>query len=117
MNPLGWFGCFGRRMHLPSGNRILSPWVGCRGVVVSWHAEVVVSVVPFLIDVEGLASWVITLVVKAVAVVRVVGEAVVTCEHEVSHGPGITEFGEIPTEVGVVLFPGTRGFGGRGDRQ
>jgi hypothetical protein len=78
---------------------------------------VVVSVVPFLIDVEALASWVVTLVVKAMAVVRVAGEAVVTCGHKVSHGPGITEFGEIPTEVGVILFLGTRGFGGRGDRQ
>jgi hypothetical protein len=37
------------------------------------------------------------------------GEAVVTCEHEVSHGTGITESGEIPTEVGVVLFLRTRG--------
>jgi hypothetical protein len=24
MNPLGWFGCFGRRTPLPSGNHILS---------------------------------------------------------------------------------------------
>jgi hypothetical protein len=78
---------------------------------------VVVSVVILLIDVEALASWVITLVVKAVAIVRVTGEAVVTCGHEVSHGSGITEFGEIPTEVGVVLFLGTRRSKGRGDRQ
>jgi hypothetical protein len=58
---------------------------------------VVVSVVLLLIDVEALASWVVTLIVKAVAIVRVAGEAVVTCGHEVSHGSGITEFGEIHT--------------------
>jgi hypothetical protein len=62
-----------------------------------------------LIDVETLTSWVITLVVKAVAIVRVTGEAVVTCGHEVSHGTGITEPREITTEVGVVLFLRTRG--------
>jgi hypothetical protein len=39
--------------------------------------RVVVSVVILLIDVEALASWVVTLVVKAVAIVRVAGEAVV----------------------------------------
>jgi hypothetical protein len=32
-----------------------------------------------------------------------------TCGHEVSHGTGITEPGEIPTGVGVVFFLGTRG--------
>jgi hypothetical protein len=62
-----------------------------------------------LIDVETLTSWVITLVVKAVAIVRVTGEAVVTCGHEVSHGTGITEPREITTEVGVILFLRTRG--------
>jgi hypothetical protein len=65
-----------------------------------------------LIDVETLASGVVTLVVKAVAIVRVTREAVVTCGHEVSHGTGVTESGEIPTEVGVVLFLGTHGSGG-----
>jgi hypothetical protein len=73
---------------------------------------VVVSVVIFLIEVEALASWVATLVVKAVAIIRAAGEAVVTCRHEVSHGTGITESGEIPTEVRVVLFLGTHGSGG-----
>jgi hypothetical protein len=73
---------------------------------------VVVFVVIPLIDVETLATWVVTLVVKAVAIVRVTGEAVVTCGHEVSHGTGIMESGEIPTEVGVVFFLGTRGSGG-----
>jgi hypothetical protein len=69
----------------------------------------VIFVVIPLIDVETLATWVVTLVVKAVAIVRATGEAVVTCGHEVSHGTGITESGEISTEVGVVLFLGTRG--------
>jgi hypothetical protein len=82
------------------------------GVVISWHAEVVVFVVIPLIDVETLATWVVTLVVKAVAIVRVTGEAVVTCGHEVSYGTGITESGEIPTEVEVVFFLGTRRSGG-----
>jgi hypothetical protein len=65
-----------------------------------------------LIDVEALASWVATLVAKAVAIIRASGEAVVTCGHEVAHGTGITESGEIPTDIGVVLFLGTRGSGG-----
>jgi hypothetical protein len=76
------------------------------------HAEVVVFAMIPLIDVETLATWVATLVVEAVAIVRAAGEAVVTCGHEVSHGTGITESGEIPTEVGVVVFLGTRGSGG-----
>jgi hypothetical protein len=82
------------------------------GVVVSWHAGVVVLVVIPLIDVETLASWVVTLVVKVVAIVRAAGEAVVTCGYEVSHGTRITESGEIPTDVGVVLFLRTHGSGG-----
>jgi hypothetical protein len=57
-------------------------------------------------------AWVATLVAEAMAIVRAPGEAVVTCGHEVSHGIGITESGEIPTEVGVVVFLGTRGSGG-----
>jgi hypothetical protein len=69
------------------------------------------SVIP-LIDVETLATCVATLVVEVVAIVKAAGEAVVTCGHEVSHGTGITESGEIPTEVGVVVFLGTRGSGG-----
>jgi hypothetical protein len=73
---------------------------------------VIVFVVIPLIDVETLATWVVTLVAEAEAIVRVAGEGVVTCGHEVSHGTGITEFEEIPTEVGVVLFLGTRGSGG-----
>jgi hypothetical protein len=65
-----------------------------------------------LIDVVALASWVATLVVKAVAIIRAAGETVVTCGHEVTHGTGITESGEIPTDVAVVLFLGTHGSGG-----
>jgi hypothetical protein len=82
------------------------------GVVILRHAEVVVFAVIPLIDVETLAAWVVTLVAEAVAIVRAAGEAVVTCGHEVSHGTGITEFGEIPTEVGVIVFLGTRRSGG-----
>jgi hypothetical protein len=65
-----------------------------------------------LIDVETLATWVVTLIAKAVAIVRAARESVVTCGHKVSHGTGITKSGEIPTEVGVVVFLGTRGSGG-----
>jgi hypothetical protein len=83
-----------------------------RGVVFLRHAEVVVFAVIPLIDVETLATWVATLVAEAMAIVSAAGEAVVTCGHEVSHGTGITESGEIPTEVGVVVFLGTRGSGG-----
>jgi hypothetical protein len=72
------------------------------------HAEVVAFVVISLIDVETFATRAITLVVKVVAIVRAPGEAVVTCGHEVPHGTGITKAREIPTEVGVILFLGTR---------
>jgi hypothetical protein len=54
-------------------------------------------------------TWVTTFVVKAVAIIGAIGEVVVTCSHEVSHGTGITEPGEIPTRVGLVFFLGTRG--------
>jgi hypothetical protein len=73
---------------------------------------VVAFVVTPQIDVETFATWATTLVVKAVVIVRATGEAVVTCGHEVSHGTGIMEPGEIPTGVGVVFFLGTRGPGG-----
>jgi hypothetical protein len=65
-----------------------------------------------LIDMEALASWVATLVVKAVTIIRAAEEVVVTCEHEVTHGTGIIESEEIPADVGAVLFLGTRGSGG-----
>jgi hypothetical protein len=67
--------------------------------------------------VETFATWATTLVVKAVAIIRATGEAVVTCGHEVSHGTRITEPGEIPTRVGVVFFLGTRGPVGLDGRQ
>jgi hypothetical protein len=52
-----------------------------------------------------------------VAIIRATGEAVVTCGHEVSHGTGITEPGEIPTRVGVVFFLATQGPVGLDGRQ
>jgi hypothetical protein len=61
------------------------------------------------IDMETFTTWATTLIVEAVAIVRATREAVVICGHEVSHGTGITEPGEIPTGVGVVFFLGTRG--------
>jgi hypothetical protein len=80
-----------------------------RGIVILRHIEVVAFIAIPQIDVETFATWATTLVVKAVAIVRATGEVVVTCDHEVSHGTGITEPGEIPTGVGVILFLGTRG--------
>jgi hypothetical protein len=44
-----------------------------------------------------------------VAIIGAIGEAVVTCGHEVSHGTRITEPGEIPTRVRLVFFLGTQG--------
>jgi hypothetical protein len=58
-----------------------------------------------------------TLVVKAMDIIGAIGEAVVTCDHEVSHGTEITEPGEILTRVGLVFFLGTRGPVGRDGRQ
>jgi hypothetical protein len=52
-----------------------------------------------------------------VATIGAIGEAVVTCGHEVPHGTGVTEPGEIPTIVGLVIFLGTRGPVGRDGRQ
>jgi hypothetical protein len=57
------------------------------------------------------------IVVNAVAIIGAFGEAVVTCGHEASHDTGITEPGEIPTRVGLVLFLGTRRPVGRDSRQ
>jgi hypothetical protein len=80
-----------------------------RGIIILRHTEVVAFVATPQINVETFTTWATTLVVKAVAIVRATGEAVVTCGHEVSHGTGITEPSEIPTGVGVVFFLGTRG--------
>jgi hypothetical protein len=69
------------------------------------------------INMETFATSVTTFVVKAVAIIGAIGEAVVTCGHEVSHGTRITEPGEIPSGVGTVLFLGTRGPVGREGHQ
>jgi hypothetical protein len=52
-----------------------------------------------------------------VATIGAIGEAVVTCGHEASHGTGVTEPGEIPTRIGLVIFLGTQGPIGRDGRQ
>jgi hypothetical protein len=80
-----------------------------RGIVILRHTEVVAFVATPQIDVKTFATWATTLIVKAMAIIRATGEAVITCGHEVLHGPGITELGEIPTRVGVVIFLGTQG--------
>jgi hypothetical protein len=67
--------------------------------------------------VETFVTWATTRVVKAVAIIGAIGEAVVTCGHEVSHDNGITEPREIPTRVGLVFSLGTRGPVGRDGRQ
>ena len=66
---------------------------------------------------ETFATWATTLVVKAAAIIGAIGEAVVTCGHEVPHGTGIAEPGEIPTGVGTILFLRTRGPVGLDGRQ
>jgi hypothetical protein len=78
-----------------------------RGIVILRHTEVVAFIVTPYIDVETFATWATTLVVKAVAIIGAIGEAVVTSGHEVSHSTRIVEPGEIPTGVGAVLFLGT----------
>jgi hypothetical protein len=67
--------------------------------------------------VETVATWATTFVVKAVAIIRAIREAVVACGHEVSHGARITEPGEILARVGLVIFLGARGPIGRDGRQ
>jgi hypothetical protein len=59
--------------------------------------------------VEAFATWATVLVADAVATIGAIGEAVVTCGHEVPHGTGVIEPGEIPTKVGVIIFLGTQG--------
>jgi hypothetical protein len=78
---------------------------------------VVAFVVTSQIDVETFATWATTFVVKVVAIIGAIGEAVVTCDHEVSHGARITEPGEIPTRVGLVVFLEARRPVGRDGRQ
>jgi hypothetical protein len=67
--------------------------------------------------VETFATWATFLVVKAVAIIGAIEEAVVTCGHEVPHGTGVIEPGDIPTIVELVIFLGTRGPIGRDGRQ
>jgi hypothetical protein len=67
--------------------------------------------------VETFATWATVLVAEAVAIIGAIGEAVVTCGHEIPHGTGIPEPGEVPTIVGLVIFLGTRGPVGRDGRQ
>jgi hypothetical protein len=62
---------------------------------------------------ETFATWATVLVAEAVATIGAIGEAVVTCGHEFPHGTGVTEPGEIPTIVRLVIFLGTRGPVGR----
>jgi hypothetical protein len=69
------------------------------------------------INVETFATWATTFVIKAVAIIGAIGEAVVTCSHEVLHGARITEPGEILTRVGLIVFLGARGPVGRDGRQ
>jgi hypothetical protein len=62
-------------------------------------------------------TWAAVLIAEAAATVGTIGKAVVTCGHEVPHGTGVTEPGEIPIKVGLVIFLGTRGSVGRDGRQ
>ena len=62
---------------------------------------------------ETFTTWAVVLVAEAAATIGTIGEAVVACGHEVPHGTGVTEPGEIPTKVGLVIFLGTRGSVGR----
>jgi hypothetical protein len=67
--------------------------------------------------VETFATWAIVLVAEVVATIGAIGEAVVTCGHEVPHGTGVIEPREIPTIVGLVISLGTRRPVGRDGRQ
>jgi hypothetical protein len=78
-----------------------------RGIAVLRHTKVVAFVETPQIDVETFAAWATVLAVEAVATIGVIGEAVVTCGHEVSHGTRVIEPREIPTRVGLIIFLGT----------
>jgi hypothetical protein len=62
-------------------------------------------------------TWAAVLVAEAAATIGTIGEVVVACGHEVPHDTGVTELGEIPTKVGLIIFLGTRGSVGRDGRQ
>jgi hypothetical protein len=67
--------------------------------------------------VKAFVTWATVLVAEAVAAIGAIGEAVVTCGHEVLQGAGVIEPGEIPTRVGLVIFLGTQRSVGRDGRQ
>jgi hypothetical protein len=67
--------------------------------------------------VETFTTWAAVLVAEAAATVGTVGKAVVARGHKVPHGTGVTKSGEIPTEVGSVIFLGPRRPVGRDGRQ
>jgi hypothetical protein len=67
--------------------------------------------------VETFATWATVLVAEAVATIEAIGEALVTCGHEVPHGTGVIEPREIPTRVRLVIFLGTQRPIGRDGRQ
>jgi hypothetical protein len=54
-------------------------------------------------------TWAAVSVAEAVATIGTIRKAVVACGHEVPHGARVTEPGEIPTKVGLVIFLGTQG--------
>jgi hypothetical protein len=66
--------------------------------------------------VETFTTWAAVLIAEAAATIGTIEEAVVACDHEVLHGTGVTEPGEIPAKVGLVIFLGTRGSVGRDGR-
>jgi hypothetical protein len=67
--------------------------------------------------VKAFATWATVLVAEAVAAIGAIGEAVVTCGHEVPHSAKVIEPEEIPTRVEVVIFLGTQGPVGRDGRR
>jgi hypothetical protein len=66
---------------------------------------------------ETFATWATVLIAEAVTIIGAIGEAVVTCGHEVLHGTRFIEPGEIPTRVGLVIFLETWGPVGRDGRK
>ena len=66
---------------------------------------------------ETFTTWAAVLVAEAAATVGTVEKAVVARGHKVPHGTGVTKSGEIPTEVGLVIFLRPRGPVGRDGRQ
>jgi hypothetical protein len=88
-----------------------------RGITVLRYTKMVAFAGTPYIDVETFATWATVLVAEATATVGTIGKSVVACGHEVPHGTRVTEPGEIPTKVRLVIFLGTRGSVGRDGRQ